>query len=219
MSAKTTVVLGGGVGGLVAANELRRLLSREHRVFLVERNLQHAFAPSFLWLMIGDRQGPEITRDLRTLVRPGVEVMEAEALATKPADHQVETTRGLLHYDYLIVALGAELAPEGIPDLACSSHTFFTLDGAAKLREALSSFSGGRVAIVITALPYKCPAAPHEGAMLVADFFRKKGIRDKVDLHLFTPESQPLPVAAPSLAKRFARYSKQRASRFIHRTS
>jgi sulfide:quinone oxidoreductase len=187
--------------GLVAANELRRLLTREHRVLLVERNLQHAFAPSFLWLMTGDRRAPDITRDLRSLVRRGVEVMETEVLAISPADHQVETTRGLLSCDYLIIALGAELAPEAIPDLADASHTFFTLEGAAKLREALRSFSGGRVAIVISALPYKCPGAPHEGAMLIADFFRKRGIRGKVDIHLFTPEPQPLPVAGPQLGE------------------
>ena len=201
MSGKTTLVLGGGVGGLVAANESRRLLAREHRVLLVERNIRHAFAPSFLWLMTGDRRAPDITRDLRSLVRRGVEVMETEVLAISPADHQVETTRGLLSYDYLIIALGAELAPEAIPDLADASHTFFTLEGAAKLREALRSFSGGRVAIVISALPYKCPGAPHEGAMLIADFFRRSGIRHTVDLHLFTPESQPLPVAGPELGE------------------
>ncbi len=56
MAAKTIVILGGGVGGLVAANELRRLVHPEHRIVLIEKNRQHAFAPSFLWLMTGDRR-------------------------------------------------------------------------------------------------------------------------------------------------------------------
>ena len=201
MSGRVVVVLGGGVGGLVAANELRRLLGREHRVLLVERNLRHAFAPSFLWLMTGDRQQAEITRDVRNLVRPGIEVIEGEALAIKPADRQLETTAGALTFDYLIISLGAELAPEMIPGLANSSHTFFTADGAANLYGALESFAGGKVAIVVAALPYKCPGAPHEGAMLIADFFRKRGIRNKADIHLFTPEPQPLPVAGPQLGE------------------
>ncbi len=201
MSGKTVVVLGGGVGGLVAANELRRQLARDHRVLVVERNLQHAFAPSFLWLMTGDRQRAEVVRDVRALVRSGVEVVEGEALAINPAERRVETTAGRLNYDYLIIALGAELAPEMISGLRDASHTFFTLDGAAKLFEAMSSFSAGKVAIVISALPYKCPGAPHEGAMLIADFFRRRGLRDKVDIHLFTPEPQPLPVAGPQLGE------------------
>ncbi len=201
MSGKTIVVLGGGVGGLVAANELRRLLAREHRVLLVERNTQHAFAPSFLWLMTGDRRRAEITRDVRALLLPGIDVIEAEARNINLADRQVDTTAGALNYDYLIIALGAELAPEMIPGLADGSHTFFTADGAAKLSGALRSFSGGNVAIVISALPYKCPGAPHEGAMLIADFFRKRGMGDKVNIHLFTPEPQPLPVAGPQLGE------------------
>lgn len=55
MTGKTILVLGGGVGGLTAANELRRLLAQEHRIVLIEKDSQHAFAPSFLWLMTGDR--------------------------------------------------------------------------------------------------------------------------------------------------------------------
>ena len=199
MSGKTIVVLGGGVGGIVAANELHRMLGREHRVLLVEKNLRHAFAPSFLWVMTGDRQQAQITRDVRNLVRPGIEVIEGEALAINPADRRVETSAGNLNFDYLIVSLGAELVPESTP--ANVTHTFFTAEGAAKLHEALSAFDGGKIAIVISSLPYKCPGAPHEGAMLIADFFRKRRMRDKVDIHLFTPEPAPMPVAGPELGE------------------
>jgi sulfide:quinone oxidoreductase len=68
-----------------------------------------------------------------------------------------------------------------------------------KLRSVLRDFRGGKIAIVVAALPFKCPAAPYEGAMLIADLFQKRGFRDKVDLHLFTPESLPMPVAGPEL--------------------
>jgi sulfide:quinone oxidoreductase len=199
MGNKTVVILGGGVGGLIAANELRRLLPTEHRIVLVEKNAQHAFAPSFLWLMTGDRKPGQITCDVRRLVRPGVEVILAEAQAIDTANRQVQTSVQALNYDYLIVALGAELAPDAIPGLAESAHTFYSLEGAAKLRDALQTFNGGTVAVVISALPYKCPGAPHEGAMLIADSFRRRGLRDKVEMHLFTPEPQPMPVAGPAL--------------------
>jgi sulfide:quinone oxidoreductase len=199
MVAKTIVILGGGVGGLVVVNELRRLVDPEHRIVLVEKNLQHAFAPSFLWLMTGDRRAEEISRDVRQLLRRDVELLHGEARGIDLAAHRVETSAGSVAYDFLVVALGAELAPGSIPGLAESAQTFYTLDGAANLHTALQNFGGGKIAIVVAGLPFKCPAAPYEGAMLIADLFQRRGLRSKIDLHLFTPEPLPMPVAGPEL--------------------
>ncbi|MBI3163316.1 MAG: NAD(P)/FAD-dependent oxidoreductase [Chloroflexi bacterium] len=198
MSGKTILILGGGIGGLMAANELRRLLPGEHRVVLVEKNPRHAFPPSFLWLMTGDRQPEQITRDVRSLVRPGVELILAEAQAIDLPNRRVQTSVQTLNYDFLIIALGAELAPDAILGLAESAHTYYTFDGSTKLRDTLRTFTGGRVAVVVSALPYKCPGAPHEGAMLIANMLRKRGLQDS-EVHLFTPELQPMPVAGPAL--------------------
>jgi sulfide:quinone oxidoreductase len=201
MSGKTILILGGGVGGLVAANELRRHLAGEHRVVIIEKNTDHAFAPSFLWLMTGDRKAPQIARPVLKLVRRGVEVVHGEALAMDLARRRVETSAQTFDYDYLIVALGAALAPEAVPGLAEGAQTFYTFEGAAKLHDALQGFAGGRIGVVVAGLPFKCPAAPYEGAMLLADFFRQRGLRDKIEVHLFTPEPQPMPVAGPELGK------------------
>ncbi len=203
MNGKTVVVLGGGVGGLVAANELRRLFPGQHRVVLVERDRQHAFAPSFLWVMTGDRRPDQVVRDLHTLVRRGVDVVQADVVGIDPTGGRVETTRGPIDYDYLVIALGAELVPDAIVGLADSAHTFYTWDGAARLYEALRAFpeSGGTIAVVVGAVPYKCPGAPHEGAMLIADYFRRRGLRNRVEVHLYTPEPQPMPVAGPALGE------------------
>src|SRR3989304_1234415 len=112
MTSKTVVILGGGVGGLVAANELRRRLPQQHRVILVEKDPRHAFAPSFLWLMVGDRRPDQITRDIRALVSRGVEVTQAQVVGIEPGGGRVETSGGPIHFDYLVIALGAEYAPE-----------------------------------------------------------------------------------------------------------
>jgi len=112
------------------------------------------------------------------------------------------------------VALGAELAPDAIPGLAEASHTFYTFEGASRLHNALASFSGGRIVVVVAAMPYKCPGAPHEGAMLIADYFRRRGFRKNVDIHLVTPEPQPMPVAGPELGAAVVQMLEAKGIRF-----
>ena len=201
MDNKSVIVLGGGIGGLVAANELRQLLPKNHRVILIERNEVHAFAPSFLWVMTGARQPQQVVRHTRSLLRSGVEFVLANVNAIDTNRSVIETDTGPIGYDYLVVALGAELAPKNIPGLGEASHTYYTLDGSSRLHTALKEFRGGAIALVVSSMPYKCPGAPLEGAMLIADFLKKSSRAPKVDLHLFTPESQPMPVAGPVLGK------------------
>lgn len=200
MTGKTVVVLGGGTGGIIAANSLRARLGREHKVVLVERNALHAFAPSFLWLMTGQRQRSQITRDLHDLVRPGVEVVCAEVTALDFEGRRVATTGPSVAFDYLVVALGAELASEIVPGLP-AANTFYTLEGAEKLNLALNQFTGGKVIVLVSAMPYKCPGAPHEAAMLIADFLRRRAVGDRAEIHIYTPEPQPMPVAGPELGE------------------
>ncbi|MDI6808338.1 MAG: FAD/NAD(P)-binding oxidoreductase [Candidatus Eisenbacteria bacterium] len=201
MNAKTIVVLGGGVGGLVVSNELRRRLARHHRIVLVEKTAEHAFAPSFLWLMVGGRRPESITRPLGSLVHRGIEVVQAEAKSIDIPNRSVATSERTFGYDYLVIALGAELAPEAIPGLSQTAHSFYTFQETRKLQQTLAQFNGGNVTLVVCSVPYKCPGAPHEAAMLMADYFRRRGIQDKVDIHLYTPEPQPMPVAGPQLGE------------------
>jgi sulfide:quinone oxidoreductase len=199
VNGKTIVVVGGGVGGIVVTNQLRHQLPSSHRIFLIEKNETHAFAPSFLWLMTGDRNRAQITRPLRYLIREGIDIIHAEVTGIDTSQKSIIASGQVIKYDYLVIALGAELAPELIPGLLERSHSFYSLEETEKLQRALSEFKGGKIALVVSSLPYKCPGAPHEGAMLIADYFQRRGIRDIVEISLYTPESQPMPVAGPQL--------------------
>src|SRR2546425_11220439 len=108
MAAKTVLILGGGTGGLVAANRLRRLLPKEHRVVLVSRSYVYSFAPSYTWVMLGRRTGRRISRDLRWLEKKGIEFVPAEVQAIDCQRKTVQAGERGLSYDYLIIALGAE---------------------------------------------------------------------------------------------------------------
>lgn len=197
----TTVILGGGVGGVVTATELRKRVNGAHRVVLVDRTTQHLFAPSLLWLMLGLREGHQITRDLFRLKRKGIEVIQAEVEGIDLKAQRVGTTTGELSYDYLVIALGAEAMPEAMPGLAEVAHNVYDLRGAEKLWDALRGFGGGRVAVAIASLPFKCPAAPYEAAMLMEAAFARRGIRSQIQLNVYTPETLPMPVAGPEMGR------------------
>lgn len=201
MRAKNIVILGGGVGGLVTAAELHRRLPRGHRVVVVEQYATHAFAPSFTWVMNGFRRPEQVMQPVRRLLHCGVELVQAKVLGIEPAKRQVATDGPTLGYDYLVIALGSELDGESIPGLKEAAHSFYSLEGARRLREALPKFTGGKVAVVICRSPYKCPGAPHEGAMLLDAYFRQRGLRDRVDLQIYSCEPQPMPDTGPQMGQ------------------
>jgi len=194
-NAQRIVVLGGGIGGQVAATRLKQKLGGEARVILVERSTVFTYASSLLWLMVGQRQPRTITRDYSGLSKRGIEVMHATVTGINTEAAEVQTDSGTIGYDYLVVALGASLDPDRMPGL--SEHTYhpYDLPSAERLRDALAGFNGGRVSVAIASLPYKCPAAPYETAMLIDGYLRKRGIREASKIDLYTPEPLPLPVA------------------------
>ena len=198
---QTVLILGGGVGGLVAANELRKALPNEHNIVLVEREASFVFAPSFLWLMTGGRAAEKISRPLARLQRKGIEVVRGEIQRIDPARREAVVDGRTIAGDFLIVALGAELAPEAIPGLPEAGHNFYTLAGAEGLREALSAFKGGRLVVLTAGPAYQCPAAPYEAAMLLEHACRKRKIRDQTQIELFSAEPGPMGVAGPEVSK------------------
>lgn len=190
-----TVVLGGGTGGVVAARELARRVPAGHRVVLVDRSADHVFRPSLLWQMVGERRPEQFRRPLRLLDPEGIEFRQAEVEELNLDDRVVHTSSGDLAFDTLVVSLGARLAPETVPGFDEMALGLYTPEGCERIHAALEGFSGGTIGILITALPFTCPAAPYEAAFLAESFLRRKGVRRNVEIHLFTPEHAPMPVA------------------------
>lgn len=204
MTTNTVVVLGGGTGGVSTAHALRRRLAPADRVVLVERSPIFRFPPSLLWVMSGSRRAGQISADVRGLRRRGIEVVEAAAEGIDPQRQRVVTSAGDLPYDRLVVALGAELAPEALPGFAEAAHDLYTLAGAESANRALSGLERGRVAILVSRLPYKCPAAPYEAAFLAEALLRRRGVRSQVAIDVYTPEPLPLPTAGEDLGRAIA---------------
>jgi sulfide:quinone oxidoreductase len=197
---KTILILGGGIGGVATARALRRRVPRAHRIVLVDRERNHVFAPSLLWLMVGQRRTDAIQRPLARLARKGIEVRLGDVQRIDPEQRRVTVGAEVLSADYLVISLGAELDPASIPGLTESGHNFYTLRGAQTLWGALQRFRAGRIVVLTAAPTYKCPAAPYEGAMLIDAWCRRHGLRDAVQIDVYAAEPAPMGVAGPEVS-------------------
>ncbi|MCH9009784.1 MAG: NAD(P)/FAD-dependent oxidoreductase [Chloroflexi bacterium] len=200
MAGKTIVILGGGVGGVVTASELRKRLGKEHRVVLVDKETRHIFWPSLLWLQVGLRKPEKITRELAVLNKKGIEVVFGDVRRIDTEKKTVLVGENEIEADFLVVSLGAQLAPERIPGLADAGHNLYTLEGATAIRDSRTAVTEGNVTVLVAGMPFKCPAAPYEAAMLLEHDLRKRKVRDTVSLSLFSPEPGPMGVAGPEVS-------------------
>ena len=196
----SVLILGGGVGGTTVATGLRRQLSPEHRITLVERAEQLFLGASLLRVIVGERSPGEIVRPVAGLSRSGVEIVNADVERIDPGGLRVVAGGRELEADRLVVALGADLDPSAIPGLAQAGHSFYTLEGAVALRDALARQQGGRLVFLTAAPAYKCPAAPYEAVMLAEALLRGRGVRAATTIELHAAEPAPMGVAGPAVS-------------------
>ncbi|MFI4971212.1 MAG: NAD(P)/FAD-dependent oxidoreductase [Hyphomicrobiales bacterium] len=196
---QTIVVLGGGIGGVAAANRLRRRLDRRHRVILVNRDPNFTFAASYLWVMSGKRRPNQVTRPLRVLKRRGIEVVIGDIESIDPTSRTVAVDGTEMTADHLVVSLGADYA-DTIPGLQQAGETFATLEGAQRLGPVVEALTQGRVLVVTAAPLYRCPAAPYEAALLIDATLQRNGVRGHVDIALHSAEPGPMAVAGANVS-------------------
>lgn len=198
---KRVVVLGGGIGGQVVSNLVRRRASRDTEVTLVDRSDTFSFPPSFLWLVTGERSVEKITRPLSRLERKGIRFIRGAIETVNINERKVIVNGSEIPFDYLVICLGAELNQNGFAGFSEVAHQFYSVDGAMRLREELNRFKGGEILFMISSLPYKCPAAPYECALVTEAILRRRGLREKCKLVFVTPEPFPLPVAGEGVGR------------------
>lgn len=196
MKNQTVLVLGGGVGGVIVATELRKKLGPKHRIIVFDKQPQHLYAPSLLWLMVGRRKPEKIIGDLNRLQRKGIEFVNGEITSVDPAQKTIVVNGTTYFGNYMIISLGAQLWDP--PSLKQTGHNFYILEGAKSFWKELSRFEGGRVVVLVSATPFKCPAAPYEAAMLIDDYLREHHIDAEVEL--YTPEPGPMGVAGEEVS-------------------
>src|SRR3990167_3756073 len=194
---KRIVILGGGTGGLVVANRLRRSLTRDNEIILIDKEKNHLLNPSLLWLMVGWREEIQIQKPLSSLERKGIRFNNAPVLKLDFETKTVLTSQGDVSFDYLVISLGASTFQEKVPGFVEDAFDLYDLSGVKNIRKAIGNFEKGRIVILITSTPFKCPAAPYEAALILSEYFNRK--RRDVDIEVVTPEPLPMPVAGPEV--------------------
>jgi sulfide:quinone oxidoreductase len=207
--AKQIVILGGGTGGTMTANRLRRQFNQdEAQIHVVDRDDRHVYQPGLLFVPFGLADPGEIVKPRRRQLRNGITFHETDVESVELNDDRVRLVDGtVLPYDVLVIATGSTLQPDETDGLTGPGwqermFTFYTIEGAEALHRALEAFDGGRLVVNLVDMPIKCPVAPLEFAFLADWYFRERGIRDRVELAYATPLDGAFtkPIASQQLA-------------------
>ena len=205
---KKLVILGAGTAGTMMANKLRRELDKnEWDITIIDKNEDHYYQPGFLFIPFGVYSEEDVVKPKASYLPKDVNfiIEEIENIDTE-SNSVILSNVDKIEYDYLIIATGTDIVPSEIEGLQGdlwrkSIFDFYTLDGAVALSEFFKTWEGGKLVLNIAEMPIKCPVAPLEFVFLADDYFKKRGMRDKVEITLVTPLDAAFtkPIAAQEL--------------------
>ena len=186
------LIVGGGMGGTILANNLARRLTNElktgkARITMLSASDKHMYQPGLLYLAVGRMTPDELYRDQASLLEPGINFHVDPVEEFQLDNNRVKTKSGKTHeYDVMVIATGSRMFPEGVPGMVENAETFYTEETALKMFKRLQAFEGGKV-VVTVGVPHKCPMAPLEIVFMLHDYFKDRGLADKVQLHYTYP--------------------------------
>ena len=196
------VILGGGFGGLSAANELRNALpSSQVKITVIDKKDWFMVGFAKLWIINGTRTFENSTGSLNELQKKEIDFIKDEILSINLEDKNVTTKTKEISFDFLIISMGAVLAPQRIPGLEQNGFNLYDHNHLLEIREKLESIESGKIAISIMGMPYKCPPAPFEASLLIDSMLRKRGVRDSVQIDFYSPAPITLPAAGLEVSK------------------
>ncbi|MUL49368.1 NAD(P)/FAD-dependent oxidoreductase [Mycobacterium sp. CBMA293] len=205
MKDKKLVILGAGIGGLSVVKELAEsgVALDDLDITIVDEDFSHFLGFTLPWVLRGWRQQGSVPIEPTVSALSGVNTVTGTVAGIDHAARTVTLVDGTeIAFDALIIATGARNVIDKIPglqnavDAGIAVH-YYSAEAAAAAHDALNRFAGGKLVFLVTSLPYRCPVAPYEGALLAADLLRDNGYRESTEITVYTPEKQPMPSAGP----------------------
>jgi sulfide:quinone oxidoreductase len=189
---KRVLILGGGFGGIATARRLKQRLDEKDEVILVDRRDHFMVGFRKTWALIGQSTLDAGRRTLDSLASLGIRVMRDPVTKIDPAGRTAWMDDQRLGADALVVALGAELVPEAIPGFQQYAYNVYDPQDIPRAAQALREFQGGKLLIGVFGVPYKCPPAPYEMALLTRESLAARGVKTEVEVFTPQPVSMPL---------------------------
>ncbi|SOX54543.1 NAD(P)/FAD-dependent oxidoreductase [Mycobacterium ahvazicum] len=220
---KQLVILGAGIGGLSVLKELAEsaVSLDDLDITVVDEDFSHFLGFTLPWVMRGWRDQASVAVTPSASALAGVRRVEGTVRSIDPASRTVSLADGTdIAFDALVIATGARNAIDNIAGLRSAMDNgtavhFYSSDAAAKAHQALRAFTGGRLVVLVTSQPYRCPVAPYEGALLAADLLRDNGSRDATEISVYTPEKHPMPSAGPHAGPELVALLREQAIEFF----
>jgi sulfide:quinone oxidoreductase len=186
------LILGGGFGGVIAAERLAKELGDQHQITLVSRSRWFVFYPALVRLAFGKCQREDVSFNLRdTLLNRRVNFIEAEVARIDPVEQKVTIAHGEveghLPYDYLIFALGRRLATERITGFYEHAHHLLSVEKALRFGKAVAGFHEGR-AVIGQCPGARLPVPVYETAFALSRLLDERGERERVRITIVSPD-------------------------------
>jgi len=185
------LILGGGAGGTMTANVLRRRL--DANITVVDRDTTHRYQPSYYLIPFGYMDLADHQRAERSLLHDEVRFVEDTVEAIDPDDRTVVGEDETYEYDYLVVSVGNSLRPDRVDGMVegwertDSVFPFYHAAAAEALGDAVDDFEGGTFLVTVPDTPIKCGGAPLKLAMLMEEYLRKRGVREDAEVVMTKP--------------------------------
>ena len=193
MALPRIIVLGAGLGGTIAAYEIRETTQGRAEVQVISDSDDYWFVPSNPWVAVRWREPEAIRVHLPpVMANKGIRFTSVGAARVHPHENRVELRDGTsMAYDWLVIATGPDLAFDEIPGLGPNGHTVSVCktDHASAAADAFDAFCQNPGPIVVgAAQAASCFGPAYEFALILDTELRRRKIRDRVPMTFVTPE-------------------------------